>query len=83
MAKQEAAGEMRGEGGSRKNNHNTWMHMYSTMYGIYLVTLYITTHEHTLLCMDPGGVQTAGIQWSSQSFHQCRVWPRHRNHLDG
>ena len=33
--------------------------------------------------MDPGGVQTAGIQWNSQSFHQCRVWQRHWNHLDG
>ena len=48
-----------------------------------LVGWYSTTHVHTLLCMDPGGVQTAGIQWDHQSFHQCRVRPRHRNHLDG
>ena len=37
---------------------------------------------HICLCLVPGGVQTAGIQWNSQIFHQCCVWPRHWTHLD-
>ena len=36
-----------------------------------------------ILCMDPGCVQAAAIQWNSQSFYQCRVWPGYRNHMDG
>ena len=56
--------------------------LYNKRNSIDLVGWYSTTHVYTLLCMDPGGVQTAGVQWNSQTFHQRSVWPRHRTHLD-
>ena len=55
----------------------------NTINRIALVVWYGTTHVYTLLCLDPGGVQTAGIQWSSQIFYQCIFWPRQWSHLDG
>ena len=65
-------------GGSRKKLSK----LYNALDSIALVGWY-STHVHTLLCLDPGGVQTAGIQWNSQIYHQCSVWPRQWNHLDG